>query len=89
MIKCKATTLTEPNQASNAGAILNLKVWLQCLTLLRVLFFIFDTISIIKGNVSALLLDHVVFTSRLVAHLHPRAACSSKTLRVPITVSEI
>lgn len=49
----------------------------------------YDTIGIIKGYVSALVLNPVVFTSQLVARLHPRAACSSKPLWFSIRASEI
>jgi len=75
---------------TNTGAFLNLRVWLQSLTQLHVLLLIFyDTVSIIKGYVSALGLNSVVFTSRLVAYLYPRAALSSKSLQVSITVCDI
>lgn len=49
----------------------------------------YDTICIIKGSVSALVLEPVVFTSGLVPRWHPRAASSSKTLRVSVKANEI
>lgn len=78
IIKCKTTALRKPNQALESWCFPTFKGLAAKLNSAPYpLPHFYGTVSTIKDYVSALVLNPVVFTSRLVARSHPGAAQGS------------